>query len=67
MGKSSQGHMNAPIFQLSARASQDTIAGLCRHRARVARASLGTAALAAWSWMFRPRKIPWDAHLVARI
>jgi hypothetical protein len=35
--------------------------------ARLARASLGTYALAALSWMFRHRKIPWDELLVARV
>lgn len=35
--------------------------------ARWARASLGTYALAALSWMFRHRKIPWDARLVASV
>ncbi|MGH8063823.1 MAG: IS701 family transposase [Candidatus Entotheonellia bacterium] len=35
--------------------------------ARVARASLGTYSLAALSWMFRHRKIPWDALLVASV
>jgi hypothetical protein len=33
--------------------------------ARFARASLGSYALAALSWMFRHRKIPWDELLVA--
>jgi hypothetical protein len=35
--------------------------------ARFARASLGTSSLAALSWMFRHRKIPWDALLVASV
>src|SRR5213076_2549297 len=35
--------------------------------ARFARASLGTYALAAFSWMFRHSKIPWDALLVASV
>jgi hypothetical protein len=35
--------------------------------ARFARASLGTYALAALSWMFRPSKIPWDALLGASV
>ena len=35
--------------------------------ARFARASLGTYALAALSWMFRHSKRPWDALLVARV
>ena len=35
--------------------------------ARFARASLGTSALAALSWMFRHRKIPWDQLLVASV
>jgi hypothetical protein len=35
--------------------------------ARFARASLGTHALAALSWMCRHRKIPWDARLVASV
>jgi hypothetical protein len=35
--------------------------------ARFARASLGTYALAALSWMFRHRKIPWDELLVASV
>jgi hypothetical protein len=35
--------------------------------ARFARASLGTYALAALSWMFRHRKMPWDALLVASV
>lgn len=33
--------------------------------ARLERASLGSSALAALSWMFRHSKIPWDALLVA--
>ncbi len=35
--------------------------------ARLARASLGTYALAALSWMFRHRKRPWDELLVASV
>jgi hypothetical protein len=35
--------------------------------ARCERASLGTYALAALSWMFRHRKIPWDHLLVASV
>src|SRR5256714_10132824 len=35
--------------------------------ARFERASLGTSSLAALSWMFRHRKIPWDALLVASV
>jgi hypothetical protein len=35
--------------------------------ARVARASLGTYALAALSWMFRHRTLPWDALWVASV
>jgi hypothetical protein len=35
--------------------------------ARVERASLGTYALAALSWMFRHSKMPWDNLLVARV
>jgi hypothetical protein len=35
--------------------------------ARFERASLGTYALAAWSWMFRHRKIPWDELWVASV
>jgi hypothetical protein len=35
--------------------------------ARLARASLGTSALAALSWMFRHRKMPWEHLLVARV
>jgi hypothetical protein len=35
--------------------------------ARFARASLGTYALAALSWMFRHSKIPWDELLVASV
>ena len=35
--------------------------------ARCARASLGTYALAALSWMFRHSKIPWDELLVASV
>jgi hypothetical protein len=35
--------------------------------ARVERASLGTYALAALSWMFRHSKMPWDALLVASV
>ena len=35
--------------------------------ARFARASLGTYALAAWSWLFRHRKMPWDELLVASV
>jgi len=35
--------------------------------ARFARASLGTDALAALSWMFRHRKIPWELLLVASV
>lgn len=35
--------------------------------ARFARASLGSSALAALSWMLRPRKIPWDELLVASV
>ena len=35
--------------------------------ARFARASLGTYALAALSWMFRHSKIPWDQLLVASV
>jgi len=35
--------------------------------ARFARASLGTSALAAWSWMFRHSQIPWDELLVASV
>jgi hypothetical protein len=45
-------------------------AGLVTHsigRARLARASLGTSSLAALSWMLRPRKMPWDKLLVARV
>jgi hypothetical protein len=35
--------------------------------ARFARASLGTYALAALSWMFRPSTIPWDHLLGASV
>src|SRR3989454_7510555 len=35
--------------------------------ARFERASLGTYALAALSWMFRPSKLPWDKLLVASV
>jgi hypothetical protein len=35
--------------------------------ARFARASLGTYAMAALSWMFRHRKMPWEQLLVARV
>jgi hypothetical protein len=35
--------------------------------ARFERARLGTDALAALSWMFRHRKIPWDELLVAGV
>jgi hypothetical protein len=35
--------------------------------ARFERASLGTYALAALSWMFRPSKIPWEELLVASV
>jgi hypothetical protein len=35
--------------------------------ARFARASLGTSSLAAWSWMLRHRKMPWDPLLVASV
>ena len=35
--------------------------------ARLARASLGTYALAALSWLFRHSKMPWDERLVARV
>src|SRR5439155_2127888 len=35
--------------------------------ARFARASLGTYALAAFSWMFRHSKMPWDDLLVASV
>jgi hypothetical protein len=35
--------------------------------ARFARASLGTSALAALSWMFRHSKIPWEHLLVASV
>ncbi|HSX80850.1 MAG TPA: hypothetical protein VLQ80_20055 [Candidatus Saccharimonadia bacterium] len=35
--------------------------------ARCARASLGTSALAALSWMCRHRKIPWEHLLVASV
>jgi hypothetical protein len=35
--------------------------------ARCARASLGTYALAALAWMLRPRQLPGDALLVARV
>jgi hypothetical protein len=35
--------------------------------ARFARASLGTSSLAAFSWMFRHSKIPWDELLVASV
>ena len=35
--------------------------------ARFARASLGTSAMAALSWMFRPSKMPWDHLLGARV
>ena len=35
--------------------------------ARLQRASLGTYSLAALSWMFRHRKLPWDALLVASV
>jgi hypothetical protein len=35
--------------------------------ARFERASLGTYSLAALSWMFRHRKIPWDDLLVASV
>jgi hypothetical protein len=35
--------------------------------ARFARASLGSYALAALSWMFRHRKMPWDELLVASV
>jgi hypothetical protein len=35
--------------------------------ARFERASLGTSSLAAWSWMFRHAKIPWELLLVASV
>jgi hypothetical protein len=35
--------------------------------ARFARASLGTSALAALSWMFRHSKMPWESLLVASV
>jgi hypothetical protein len=35
--------------------------------ARFERASLGTSSLAALSWMFRHRKMPWDELVVARV
>jgi hypothetical protein len=35
--------------------------------ARLERASLGTYAMAALSWRFRPSKIPWDRLLVASV
>ena len=35
--------------------------------ARFERASLGPSALAAWSWVFRHRKMPWDKLLVASV
>jgi hypothetical protein len=35
--------------------------------ARFARASLGTYAMAALSWMFRHSKIPWEHRLVASV
>ena len=35
--------------------------------ARFARASLGSSALAALSWMLRPSKMPWDELLVASV
>jgi len=35
--------------------------------ARFTRASLGTYAMAALSWMFRHSKLPWDALLVASV
>ena len=35
--------------------------------ARFARASLGTYAMAALSWMFRHSKIPWEQLLVASV
>ena len=35
--------------------------------ARFERASLGTSSLAALSWMFRHRKIPWEPLLVASV
>ena len=35
--------------------------------ARFERASLGTSALAAWSWMWRHRQMPWDHLLGARV
>jgi hypothetical protein len=35
--------------------------------ARCERASLGTYSMAALSWMFRPRKIPWDQLLGASV
>ena len=35
--------------------------------ARFARASLGTSAMAALSWLFRHRKIPWEPLLVASV
>jgi hypothetical protein len=35
--------------------------------ARFERASLGTYALAALSWMFRHSKMPWDERLVASV
>ena len=35
--------------------------------ARVARASRGPSARAAWSWMWRHRQSPWDERLVARV
>ena len=35
--------------------------------ARFERASLGTYALAAFSWMFRHAKIPWELLLVASV
>jgi hypothetical protein len=35
--------------------------------ARFARASLGAYSLAAFAWLFRPTKIPWEALVVARV
>ena len=35
--------------------------------ARFERASLGTYALAAWSWMFRHSQMPWDELWVASV
>jgi hypothetical protein len=28
---------------------------------------MGTSALAAWAWLFRPRRMPWDDRLGARV